>query len=165
MRAVVIAGTTIILLAHASAQPPDSKSGPMTVCQVISQRDTYRDLHVEIRGRLKSTSEGSYLEGEGCQDLVTDGFKWATSAIALGYGTPGKPPKIEPSDLVKLQSAGPNDVLYVTVVGLFETRIHFEMVTRGDGKTVPNGYGHLNASPAQLRYQEMKDVTVMRAKR
>jgi len=32
------------------------------------------------------------------------------------------------------------------------------MVLRGDGKTVPYGYGHMNACPAQLVYQEIKDV-------
>lgn len=109
--------------------------------------------------------------GEGCRPLVTDGFTWppsiginledrASPLVAIGQkGTP--PAKIDLIDALHLEKSGPDDKVYVTVVGRFETRLHFEMVVRGDGKTQPNGYGHLAACPAQLVYEEMKDVLVL----
>jgi hypothetical protein len=50
--------------------------------------------------------------------------------------------------------------IWITVRGRLETRLKFELVQWGDGKQRPYGYGHLNASPAQLVYQEMRDAVI-----
>jgi hypothetical protein len=164
--------TAIMLYAGVLLQSQVTRTEPLTVCQILSHRAAYRGLRVTVRGRLVATPEGTYLEGDGCQPLITDGYTWATTAIDIQSAKPPlavdhksvKPAKTVLLDLQLLQRAAPDGTLFVTLIGRFETTLHFVMVLRGDGKTVPNGYGHLNACPGQIIYDEMKDVTVVSPK-
>lgn len=147
---------------------------PLTVCEVLSRLSFYRGQGITVRGELRRGDEGRALSGEGCRSLITDGYHWSSpSAIALTYSESSgvqdsksetQTVKLEHVDPNLLKAAGRGDKIYVTVTGQLETRVHFEMVLRGDGKVVPYGYGHLNACPAQLVYHEMKEVEVVPAK-
>jgi len=147
---------------------------PLTVCQILSSRAAYSGRRVTVRGRLVVGPEGSYLMGDGCQPLVTDGYTWAATGIdveaansapARSEHGSARPAEIAAADLERAPQAVPGGAIYVTLVGRFETRLHFQMILRGDGKTVPNGYGHLNSCPARMVYSEMKDVAAIPAKR
>lgn len=75
------------------------------------------------------------------------------------------PVKVEQLDPERIKAAGPGAKIYATVTGRLDARVHYEMVLRGDGKVVPYGYGHLNAGPAQIVYEEIKDPVIVPAKR
>jgi hypothetical protein len=148
---------------------------PLTVCEVLSNLSSYRGQRISIRGEHVGGDEGSYLIGDGCRQLVTDGYSWPTpSPIALtsagrsrSQNSRSSTPTItiEQVDTERLKAAGPGAKVYVTVTGRLETRVHFEMVLRGDGQVLPYGYGHLSACPAQIVYEEIKDFTIVSAKR
>jgi hypothetical protein len=151
------------------------RSEPLKVCDVLSNLSLYRGQRISVRGQLVGGDEGSYLIGEGCRQLVTDGYTWPMpSPIDLTYPrstraqnskSPTSNVIIEHVDPEQLKGAGPGAKVYVTVTGRLETRVHFEMVHRGDGKVVPYGYGHLAACPAQIVYEVIKDTTIVPSRR
>jgi hypothetical protein len=148
------------------------KGEPLAVCELLAQRALYGGQPVTVRGQIVGAGEGSYLQADGCAPLVTDGYTWPTpTGIWLAYPTAeqrakGAPsPDVEQADPRQLREAGPGARVYATVTGRFETRVHFPMPLRGDGKPKPYGYGHLASAPAQILLSEIKDVTVAPAQR
>lgn len=144
-----------------------------TVCSVLDALPTYRNQIVTIRGKLLRNEEGSYLAATECKrPLVIMGYTWSPEYAI--YLTPPDSPfvenredshvevKVDPTS-DRLLSRYSNDTrvqIWVTVTGRLETRLKFDVVRWGDGRLLPYGYGHLNASPAQLVIREMKDVKV-----
>ncbi len=149
------------------------KPEPLTVCEVLSGLAAYQGQRITMRGELIGGDEVVALIGDGCAPLVTDGYRWPMpTPISLEYpagtrtgGSQGRKSvaKVQQADSATLKAAGPGARIYVTVTGRLETRTHFEMVLRGDEKIVPYGYGHLNACPARLVYEEIRDTVVMPA--
>jgi hypothetical protein len=152
----------------------DSKLPPtLTVCEVLKALPKYRDETVTIRGELLRTEEGSYLSAIECQKpLVVSGHTWEPEA-AINLTTPDSRsvenpespvPKVivDPvsSVLLRQYAADFKTRIWITVRGRLETRVSFDIVKWGDGTLRPYGYGHLNLSPAQLVYFEMKDAAI-----
>ena len=152
----------------------DSKTAPtLNVCEVLNALPRYRDETVTIRGELLRTEEGSYLSAVECQKpLMVSGHTWRPeSAISLtppdspSVGRPESPvPKVSvdpgSSMLLNQYATDSKARIWITVRGRLETRVSFEVVKWGDGTLRPYGYGHLNLSPAQLVYFEMKDAVI-----
>jgi hypothetical protein len=171
MTAKLVGVVVLATLLRGQVKSPE----PLTVCKVLSNLSLYRGQRICVRGELVGGEEGSALIGEGCQPLVTDGYRWSSpSPIALTYPespsvkdskSPTPTVRVERMDPDALKEAGPGAKVYVTVIGRLDTRVHFEMVLRGDSKVVPYGYGHQAACPAQLVYEEIKDFVVVPAKR
>jgi hypothetical protein len=147
---------------------------PIGVCELLTELQRYRDKIVTIRGELVTTDEGVYLDEKCPKPLVTSGFVW-TNPIGVWLTQPGSndvenrtspapETDVRPTadDLLKKYVTDSSVRIWVTVTGRLETREKFLMVLRGDGKTVPFGYGHMNACPAQLVCYQMKDVFVER---
>jgi len=160
---------TIIFVGTIQGQMADT--GTLKVCEVLSNRNSYMGQRIRIRGTLIESDEGSYLTDEGCPQLVTDGYAWPTpSLIALKYQERPTSQDVKQSRSTITKELADSEILkivkngakiHVTVIGRLETRPHFEMVLRGDGKMLPNGYGHLNACPAQIVYQEIRDMEIV----
>lgn len=162
-----------LLLAAAFLLDHSNTPRTLTVCEVLKALPKYRNEIVTIRGEILRTEEGSYLSAAECQkSLVISGQTWdPESAINL---TPPDSPSVEnrevPLSTVRVdavtgkllgQYAGsPGVRIWITVRGRLETRLKFERVKWGDGTLRPYGYGHLNLSPAQMVYQEMKDAVI-----
>lgn len=152
----------------------DSKtSPPLTVCEVLNALPRYRNQMVTIRGELRSTEEGTYLSAAEChKPLVVSGQTWEPErAISLippdstSVEHPESPApivKVDPASgkLLSQPSADSKGRVWITIRGRLETRLNFELVRWGDGTLRPYGYGHLNLSPAQLVYQEMRDAAI-----
>lgn len=152
----------------------DSKTAQtLTVCDALKALPKYRNRMVIIRGELLRTEEGTYLSAVDCQKpLVASGHTWEPEyAINL---IPPDSPSVESSESFiasvrvdpassKLLSRYADDSktrIWITVRGRLETRLNFELVQWGDGKQRPYGDGHLNASPAQLVYEDMRDAVI-----
>ena len=152
----------------------DSKvSQPLSVCEVLKALPKHRNQMVTIRGEVLRTEEGTYLRAVECQKpLLVAGLTWEP-AYAIHLTPPDSPLVESPelpiptvtvdpasSRLMSQYAADAKTRIWLTVRGRLETRITFELVKWGDGKLRPYGYGHLNLSPAQLVYQQMKDAVV-----
>jgi hypothetical protein len=147
----------------------------VTVCEILADLQSYRNKIVSVSGELVQTEEGTYLRGKACpKPLVTSGHVWPsllnlerpTSPLVEQRDAVPSKVSVDPAleSLSREDAENPSVHVWVTVTGRLETRSRFEMVLRGDGKTVPYGYGHLNGCPAQLVYQAIKDVVVEKPK-
>lgn len=67
----------LLLLVMPAATP--ASECVISVCEALSQRDLLRDKLVAIRGLQVATDEGTWLEGTGCEPLITDGYRWHSS--------------------------------------------------------------------------------------
>jgi hypothetical protein len=147
---------------------------PLSICELFANLQAYRNKIVTIRGELISTDEGVYLDERCPKPLVTSGFVWGNpiviwltqtgSSDVENRTSPMPETDVSPiaDDLLKKYATDSSVRIWITVAGRLETREKFVMVLRGDGKTVPYGYGHMNACPAQLVCYQMKDVVVER---
>jgi len=155
--------TSLLLVVFSWAQT--NVPSPLTVCEVLSRLSFYQGKRVTIRGELLGGDEAIILVGDRCRPLVTAGYRWPSpSPIALTYSPRrgGESPVVtEQLDPTALKAAGPRAKIYVTVTGRLDARDHYEMVQRGDGKVVPNGFGHQAACPAQIVYDEIKDIAIV----
>lgn len=153
----------------ASGPPGSPAPKPVNVCAVLLHLEEYRNKRVSIRGELLVHPHGTVLRMEKCPvPLITSGHVWPTMIYLIPADSnlaesPGRVPPGFSVDrawapVLEKGSRERDARLWVTVVGRLETRRRFEIVERGDGKTLPVGYGHLNAYPAQLVYEEFKDV-------
>lgn len=156
----------------------DAKEEPilLTVCEALGQRLEYNGKSVAIVGVLLSTFEGVWLSDKGCGNAITSaGFAWPNYIVLIlsrdAAPDPSKMSLIDEADLNrKLELVkGRNELRQfrgspnasggvpdysdrlVVVYGRFETRPELRPPKRKDGKgDWGNGYGHMNASPAQL---------------
>ncbi len=151
-----------------SVAPADKKDTPLTVCDVLAKLNTYRGQRISVRGELLSTADGRWLVGRGCRPLVTDGYRWpqpVSIVLTLPEGASKESVRVEDVDEGLRRLAGPDAKTFVTVTGRLDAKEHYEMAPRGDGKSAPAGYGHLNASPAQILYEDLKDFQVEKTKK
>jgi hypothetical protein len=152
----------------------------LTVCEALEKRLQYNDKLVAIVGVMTNTFEGSWLSDMGCGEPVkTQGFTWPNLiAIMVSPETIPDPPALDFIDQATLNlkielvkgrnelrqfrgspsdSGGTPDFSDRLVVasGRFETRPELRPSQRKNGQgDWGNGYGHLNASPAQLVIKE-----------
>ena len=57
------------------------------------------------------------------------------------------------------------DMVVVTLIGVLDARWPLVAAYSQDGSLQPYGFGHLNKSPAQLRYTHIKNVEVRKSAR
>ncbi len=162
----------VFLAAALRADEPKLKT--LTVCELLRDLATYQHKVVAVRGELMRGEEHFYLQGDRCsKKLVTSGFVWPD---AINLEQPGSP-FVETPVLFKLDLVSMNDLalaiqkataggesvrIWATFVGKLETREHLEVVRTGTNKLVGYGFGHLNAFPAQVVYERVRDVTIKR---
>ena len=156
---VVIAGT-------AWAQSTSADEVPiLSVCEVLQNRIAFNGKTVVVVGRSSGTFEGTWLAEDCPTRLNTDGYEW-DGLISTTYDASKTAPPPSIRDFkwsqsalktklasvkmtTKLRGRGYNDK-WVAIVGRFETKERFKVWNRPSGQPIADGFGHLNASPAQL---------------
>jgi hypothetical protein len=159
------------------AQSAKQPTWPLTVCDLITQRDSYDGKLVTVRGEVIGSPEGTWLDADpSCgYHLVTNGVVWPNT-IALAYpnnrskdpnnhadfGIDWNAEKQADAIVDRLGFRADTDHLYETFVGLFRT------YTDLDKRVNPNmpdalrlGFGHLGAAPALLLIKTRKDPAVI----
>jgi len=174
---LVIKAILILLLfiAAGSSVPQTSKVEPpeklTSVCDILSNRGVYNGRLVALIGRWVSTDEGSWIESDCEKPIKTGSYTWSdiiflnqdsssptifAKHISFDFATAD-------SKIAELTAHGklPNEkVRWAVVYGLLETKEELETAFSADGSARGVGYGHLNASPAQIIYRE-KDLFVL----
>lgn len=136
---------------------------PLTICELYDNLRFYNGKQIVIRGQLSQGEEGTYLTGEKCEkELVTNGYTWQNPAPL--WLLPSRTGQWNDQSVSKRVRGATGGSILVTVVGRLTAKESYEIVRRGDGRVVPFGFGHLNASPAQLVYWEVKEVSVAAGK-
>jgi hypothetical protein len=164
----------LLLTAGAASSQVAEAPTPLSVCDLLTNSQQRRNTVVTVQGELIGTEEGLWLRGEKCPNpLVTSGYEWRNPVgiwltppeSKMGERSSYPAPPVSPEwkaakPLLEKYVGLLGTRVWVTVTGVFETRVQFELVLRGDGKKVPYGYGHLNGAPAQIVYFEFRDVEV-----
>jgi hypothetical protein len=135
-------------------------------CDVLGDLQRYRGKVIKVRGILAGMSEGLYLKpgkSEGCtKALIISGYEWHNPMFNL---TPPGSPLVEDNILGPhaydrddgIPPAAQGEI-WVVVTARVEAREKLTMVLAGGGRSVPYGYGHLNACPAQLVYSSIRRI-------
>jgi hypothetical protein len=176
----LICGAMLTLLTPILAQTPNvlvEKVTPVLVCDVLSDLAKFNGKIISIRGVVEGSNEGTWIIATRCAvRLVTDGYLWRT-AIAIEL-----PSTLFLRDDVdfqldraaiewldhkvkQMQYKGTTDTLWLTYIGLFETKKKLEVGVDPSGKRWPDGFGHLNTAPGRLLIKTVSDTFVERGKR
>jgi hypothetical protein len=148
---------------------------PITVCEILSNREFYNGKFVIVIGRWSPTDEGFWLVDNCEKQIKTDEYVWS-NMVSLEYD-PSSPTafpngmKIDDAavnqkivELKRRMKPSKEKVEWAVVYGRVETQEELQTAIAGDGKSVfPAGYGHLNAAPAQVVYKD-KDLVIMTGK-
>ena len=135
----------------------------VTVCEALHNRISYNGKVIIVIGKIESTFEGTWLAEECKEEISTDGVLWGGNiSLAVLSGNADPPPKL-PNDfswddtllLKKLKSLKDYSPFHrfstwAAVFGRFETRISLQYFPGANGRLRGMGFGHLNASLAQL---------------
>jgi hypothetical protein len=165
----LLLATTSTLAQTATNKRPEAF---VTVCEVLGNRGSYDGKVVALIGRWSPTDEGFWL-ADDCENPVKTGEYVWSNIIFLAYDPSSasifaKGPKL---DLVaanktiadlKARHKPTNDKLeWAVVYGRVETKEELPTVSMREGQSsMPAGYGHLNAAPAQIVYRE-KDLVII----
>ena len=160
----------------------------LTVCDVMKDLPAYKGKTVIVVGRSKGTMEGSWLDQNCPEKLITDGYEWSTS-ISLSYGRTDSPPPALPADfhwdkevlgqrLAEVQKTTVLEVLpkyhysdeWIAVYGRLESLFLVDGMLKPNVRIAPGmghpaGFGHLNISPAQLVWPQPGIYRFPRSKR
>src|SRR5262249_43662911 len=139
----------------------------VSVCEALQDRDQYNTKSIIVVGRFSHTREGSWLNEECIQRIVTNGFVWPNDISTTYVRTQVDPPPEPPVDFrwddallgMKLKEVQKTTKLvvrrqdnysdkWVAMFGRFETRLPGRILPGSDPLSF--GFGHLNGSPAQL---------------
>jgi hypothetical protein len=161
-----MAYTFFLLLVVAATSPSieviRSPAKPVTVCEALQDLPAYNGKIIPVLGRWTSTTEGRWLSQDKCdRPPQTDGFVWPTD-FWLNWN-PQPDPELQLDTMVldqatvlrkleivrKTTKLSPGD-RWAVVYGRIETQLQTKRDK--DGRAVGHGFGHLNGSPAQLRY-------------
>jgi hypothetical protein len=129
---------------------------PLDLCVVLPNLAKYSGKEVAIRGEFISYEHGRVIAKDKClQPLVTSGYTWP-NMISLERALTSV--SVDATCWRAMATPGPsNTQIWVTVQGRLETRAPGVIVLPFVGKTVPDGYGHMNSYPAQIVYSQMRD--------
>jgi hypothetical protein len=149
-----------------------AESGTLKVCHVLSDLNNYRNRDVQIRGEWVQTDHGMYIRGKCNRPLQTGAHRWPSS-IWLQL------PWLEEEETVDFtadrnvlekaqRQAGrlllrsrPGTHVYATFIGRLQVRERLEVRKREYAGPNGNGFGHLNAYPAQLVLRSIIEVSLM----
>jgi hypothetical protein len=143
------------------------------VCEALSNPEKYDGKMVQIRDRVYGTSEGAAFVGDSCPGIfVTQGKVWP-SAVAwtmptqlafiihpVNFSFDWASSKKLDKKWSKLLKRFPARCLAVTYTGMFESWSKDKArKTDPEGHVWEfDGFGHLNAAPAQLVLKSADDV-------
>jgi hypothetical protein len=161
---------------HKDNDPSKDAVPTLTVCEALSHGLEYDGKMVRIRGKVGSTSEGAAFLGEDCPGIyVTDGKVWP-SGIAWTMPSAHSEFILHPVDFSydwasskrlrkkykQLRKSVPDKCIEFTYTGMFEiwTKAKGRKPYR-DGWLEISGFGHLNASPAQLVLKSADDAAAI----
>jgi hypothetical protein len=167
----------LTILFATSARPAQTATNKepqpyVTVCEVLANRGFYDGKVVALIGRWSPTDEGFWLADDCENQVKTGGYVWS-NIVVLEYDPSSASifPKGPSLDFIavnkkitelKARTKHTQDKLeWAVVYGRIETKEELPTAVAGDRKTiVPDGYGHLNAAPAQIVYRE-KDLVIV----
>jgi hypothetical protein len=152
--------------------------GPLTVCEILSHASEYDGQMVQVRARLNSTGEGSWLIGEGCDGVFVAAGKVWPSWIAVGIPPVRDRPESHSSlhtvnfyfdwesyerfqrKAALLRQGAAAECLEGIYAGMFETRTDWASATQtySDGSTRVFGLGPQGAAPGQLIPKSYDDI-------
>jgi ankyrin repeat protein len=126
------------------------------VCALFQNLSKWKGKRVAVRGEFVSTMEGWWISGN-CQGVfITDGYRWP---VLINLGVPAYHSK-ETAELYQARwpavSKGenfkgmPDAIKTVTFVGTLRVRPDYHVTCIPDGTYRAFGYGHMNAAPAEL---------------
>ena len=126
------------------------------ICTLFQNLSKWKGKRVAVRGEFVSTMEGWWISGN-CQGVfITDGYRWP---VLINLGVPAYHSK-ETAELYQARwpavSKGenfkgmPDAIKTVTFVGTLRVRPDYHVTCIPDGTYRAFGYGHMNAAPAEL---------------
>jgi hypothetical protein len=174
-------GVILFAVITATAQAPNTSTDRnfeiLSVCAVLKDLPKYNGKIIAVRGVVEGSSEGGSILDRHCTvRLVTNGYLWPT-AIALELPTTFFSQGTVDFDVdwVALQRVdkqvqqmrfdAASDKLWLTYVGLFETREKLEVGVDPDGKRWPVGFGHLSRAPGRLIVKTAINPFIARGKK
>jgi len=139
-------------------------ASPMSVCELVMHRLEYNGKIVTVRGEVKASQHGIWLESECASSLVTKGVTWP-NAVFLRY--PSTKSRIEAdradfsidwgaeekitAQIDRLGFDPTSDQLFETVTGLFRTYPDLQDRVSPNIQIAPRGgFGPDGYFPAQL---------------
>jgi hypothetical protein len=162
----------IAVLAVAWIQSVGAQQPTLTVvdaCEVLHDPARFNGKVVAIRGINDPEAHGAYLKADGCEGVLpNDRFKWQpvifVSLSENQMASKGRDVRTFVRASEQLAAAIRSQVqlkgngakiarVKLTYVGLFETRADI-------AKRPGDGFGPLNAAPAQMYVDEVRDVLV-----
>jgi hypothetical protein len=153
----------IIICKAAFGEAPES----FTVCEILRNLPKYADKDVEIKGEWIQTYHGTTVRATCAEQLRTGDHLWPNAIWVQFPWLEEENPVDFTADKDGLQRArnegrksSPDDVVLATFIGRLQARERLQVTRRKDGTTVVNGFGHLNAYPAQLVVRSITRVTV-----
>jgi hypothetical protein len=141
------------------------------VCDVLSNLKKYENLEISVRGEWVHTEHGMYLRQSCGTKLITKAHVWPNSIwIQLPWLEREDPVNYvidkrklsaarERADGI-LSRARPGAVVYATFTGKLQARESLTAIPRTNGGTMGNGFGHLNAFPAQIVIRSVENISI-----
>jgi hypothetical protein len=166
IRNCVFAVTTLSVIFQISLPNPSVR--PVTVCEVLANLDTYRGKTVAVVGRLGGTDEGVWLAQDNCDhELQSNGFIWPnmlwittnSHAPSPAEGSRLIDKKVLEEKVLQLAAGTklrpiPAHDEYAVLYGRLDASEKLETFTYPNGTVRGFGYGHLDAAPAQLVFND-----------
>jgi len=132
------------------------------ICDLLRHLDTFNGKRIVVRGVYRFSMELGGLYSEGCQKpLMLDGRE---RAQALSTEFVGRSPEehMEHEDFAKvvneIAKSCRREAIHVTFVGVLVTR-NPELHRLGSRKG-ERMFGHLGTYPAELKVEEIRDITI-----
>ena len=146
----------------------------VTVCQVLSDRSSFNGEYVAVIGQLSATEEGRWIVDQCEKPTKTNSYVWS-DMISLEFdpqAATARPPgfAIDQDEVerkigeLKLRIKRSKDLEWGLVYGRIVTQEDLRTGLRRDGTVIPDGFGHLGASPAKIVYRQ-KDLKTIPVKK
>jgi|SRR5665213_2099720 len=163
--------TLAIVVAAAQGAEPQV----ISVCEALTHPELYDHKLVAIRGIEVAGMEGGWLKGQSCDKaFITNGYIWPSMVWLEMSRSAREAAGIQAKELksslkrmdAELKKKGFNshrDRLVITYVGFLQLYDDSTQEYHPDSRsTRANGFGHLNASPAQVIVEDVKDAVIER---
>jgi hypothetical protein len=146
------------------------QSSPLPVCKVLHDLQKYANRDIEIRGEWIHTDHGMFIRGKCARALSTGDHRWSSAVwLQLPWLETDEPVDFtaDRSALEKAQNeagelteSSRGRAIYATFAGKLQVRQRLEIGRRQYGVALGNGFGHLNAYPAQLIVRSIYKISL-----
>lgn len=159
-----------------SAQGAKQQIAPLSVCELVANRNQYNGQMVVVRGEVRTGGHGSYLAASSsCHyRLLTRGVEWenfvflelpsseSEKADHARYRVDWKSIQRAHETVARAAFNSDTDSIIETYLGLFVTYTDLEnRVSPGIPGAIRLGFGPVGLeAPAKLRIESVKDVVV-----